>query len=89
MKTTVELPDELMRALKVRAATEGRRLKDVMIEVVRRGLNETAQGLSAGSRVQLPLVQCAHPASPEEEVTPERTAAILFEVEAAAGRHRD
>ena len=30
MKTTVELPDELMRTVKVLAAKEGRMLKDVM-----------------------------------------------------------
>ncbi len=29
MKTTLELPDELMREVKIRAAVEGRKLKDV------------------------------------------------------------
>ena len=38
MKTTLELPDELMRHLKVRAAQTDRTLKDVVTEVIRRGL---------------------------------------------------
>jgi plasmid stability protein len=78
MKTTIELPDELFRALKVRAASEGRLLKDVMTEVVRRGLTapEPARGRTLARRVQLPLVECAHPASPEQEITPERAAQL-------------
>jgi hypothetical protein len=36
---------------------------------------------SAGHRVQLPLIKCAHRARPGEEMTPERVAAILFEQE--------
>ncbi|MBN8713006.1 MAG: hypothetical protein J0H50_03400 [Xanthomonadales bacterium] len=38
MKTTLELPDELMRHLKVRAAQTDRTLKDVVTDVIRRGL---------------------------------------------------
>ncbi|MGH9072077.1 MAG: antitoxin [Acidimicrobiales bacterium] len=63
MKTTVELPDELMRSVKIRAVNEGRRLKDVMADVIRRGL---AQGPADSAtpprpprKVTLPLVRCA------------------------------
>lgn len=38
MKTTLELPDELMRSVKVRAAETDRKLKDVVSELLRRGL---------------------------------------------------
>ena len=38
LKTTLELPDELMRAIRVRAAQSDRRLKDVVEELLRRGL---------------------------------------------------
>ena len=38
MKTTLELPDELMTAVKVRAARENRKLKDVIAEALRRDL---------------------------------------------------
>ena len=42
MKTTLDLPDDLMTELKVRAARESRKLKDVMAEVLRRGLGSCA-----------------------------------------------
>ncbi len=38
MKTTLDLPDELMRAMKIRAATQGRKLKDVMADAIRASL---------------------------------------------------
>ncbi|TQE98897.1 MAG: hypothetical protein FKY71_11460 [Spiribacter salinus] len=44
MKTKLELPDDLMRKLRIRAAESDRRLKDVVTEVIERGLeasNET------------------------------------------------
>lgn len=85
MKTTLELPDELMRAVKIRAVNEGRRLKDVMADLIRRGLAEGRETSgSALTRVQVPLVECAHPADPEDEITPERAADILSREEAAA-----
>lgn len=85
MKTTVELPDELVREVKVRAAREGRRVKEVMAELIRRGLSDPpARKPSVPSRVRLPLVRCAHPAMPEEEMTPERTAQVLLAAEARA-----
>jgi len=39
MKTTLELPDELMRSLKIKAAESDRRLKDVVTELLQRGLS--------------------------------------------------
>lgn len=38
MKTTLDLPDDLMREIKIRAATQGKKLKDVMAETLRSGL---------------------------------------------------
>jgi len=60
-----------MRAVKIRAVNEGRRLKDVMADVIRRGLSQEP-GLAGtpGTKVRLPLVACAHPARPEEEIRP-------------------
>jgi plasmid stability protein len=40
MKTTLIIPDHLIRALKRRAALSGRTLSAVVAEVVRRGLAE-------------------------------------------------
>ena len=38
MKTTLELPDELVQEMKLRAVRERRKLKDVAAEIFRRGL---------------------------------------------------
>jgi plasmid stability protein len=91
MKTTLDLPDELMRALKTMAAQQDRRLKDVIAEVLRRGLAEeqTSSQLPA-RRVRLPMVQCAHPARAGEELTPARVAELLSDDEtrwALGGEH--
>lgn len=42
MKTTLDLPDELMREMKLRAVIQGRTLRDLVAEFLRQGL-----GLSA------------------------------------------
>ena len=77
MKTTLELPDDLMRAVKIRAVNEGRRLKDVVAELIRRGLVERPPDAPVRTRVELPLVRCAHPAASGDEMTPARVAEIL------------
>lgn len=38
MKTTMDLPDELMRSIKLRAAHSNRRLRDVFVELLQRGM---------------------------------------------------
>ena len=38
MKTTLDLPDALVKEVKVRAVQEGRKLKDAVAELLRRGL---------------------------------------------------
>lgn len=84
MKTTVDLPDDLMREIKVRAARTDRKLKDAMADLLRRGLaaRDADDSTAEHRRVELPLVRCAHPARPEEEMTPERVADVLLEEEA-------
>ncbi|MGH3633046.1 antitoxin [Mycobacterium sp.] len=90
MKTTLDLPDELMRAIKVRAAQQDRKIKDVVAELLRRGLSQADSGppISPARRVRLPLVHCEHPARPDREMTPERVAAALLDQETdwASGR---
>jgi hypothetical protein len=88
MKTTLELPDDVMRAVKIRAVEENRRLKDVIADLLRRGLNQQPSLPSeVRRRVRLPLIECVHDARPGEEITPERAADTLLEEE--AGWHRD
>jgi plasmid stability protein len=74
MRTTLNLPDDLFRTIKVMAAQQNRTLQSVMAELLRRGL--AYEPLSEKSeRVKLPLVTCAHPAP---SVTPEYVADLLL-----------
>lgn len=66
MKTTLELPDDLMREVKIRAATQGRKLKDVVTDAIRKGLD--TRPLSVGPpqavitkhpTLGFPMVKCA------------------------------
>ena len=51
MKTTLDLPDDLMRAVKIRAVHEGKKLKDAVTELIQRGL---AAGQSATAAKAMP-----------------------------------
>lgn len=88
MKTTLDLPDDLVRAVEMRAVEENRRLEETVIDLLRRGLaREQAASASVSRRISFPLVECAHEARPAEEMTPERVAQVLLDEEAAL--HRD
>jgi hypothetical protein len=87
MKTTLDLPDDLMRAIKIRAVKENRKLKDAIAELLRRGMaRESGKPGGVRRRVKLPLVRCAHEARSGEEMTPDRVAEALLEDEAKAHR---
>lgn len=86
MKTTLDLPDDLVRAVKIRAVEEHKKLKDFVADLLRRGLAQERGTTKIRKRVKLPLIQCAHPAPPGEEMTPERVAEVLLEEEAGAFR---
>lgn len=89
MKTTLDLPDDLMRRIKVKAAQEDRKLKDLVAELLQDGLAQAARPhATPGDRVRLPLIHGGHPASPDEEMTAERVAALLTEMDVTdlAGR---
>lgn len=87
VKTTLDLPDELMRAAKIRAANEGRRLKDVVADLLRRGLAAEAKPAPRlRRRVRVPLIECAHDARPDQEMTPKRVAEVLADEDSKAAR---
>ena len=48
MKTTLELPDDLYRATKARAAAENRRVKDVIAEALSHSLKNQSRKNAAG-----------------------------------------
>ena len=83
MKTTLDLPDELMRAIKIRAAERDLKLKDLIAALLRRGLSEeSGSPKKVHRRVKIPIVACRHEARPDEEMTPERVAEVLLEDDA-------
>ncbi len=57
MKTTLELPDELMRAVKIRAAERNLRLKDVVADALRAALAAPA---ATSAEPLDPVQQLAH-----------------------------
>jgi len=62
MKTTFDLTGALVREMKLRAAHDGRKLKDVVADLLRQGLAAGKPRAVRASRVKLPLIQCRHSA---------------------------
>jgi hypothetical protein len=59
MKTTLDLPDDLMREVKIRAAQQGRKLKDLLAEAIRLGLDADSAQAPTGPRSPLPMMKLA------------------------------
>src|SRR5438874_1368872 len=88
MKTTLELPDSLIREIKIRAVNRRQKLKDAVEELLRRGLaaaepdpTSTGPVVSRDKKTGLPLIECRHAATPATEMTPDRVAEILLNQE--------
>lgn len=64
MKTTIDLPEDLVREMKFRAVREGRKLREVAEEVFRRGLAAPAPSPGVRLRVKLPIVPAPAGAKP-------------------------
>jgi len=87
MKTTLDLPDELMKSVTLRAVEENRTLTSIIADLLRRGLaQELDEEGTIRHRVKLPLILVAHNAQPEDEITPERASEILLEEDIKAYR---
>ena len=56
MRTTLDLPDELLRHLKARAALQGCSLRDLTLELIERGLRAPARAQTAEPPATLPTV---------------------------------
>jgi plasmid stability protein len=88
MKTTIDLPDELVCRLKLRAVREGKKLKEAAAEALRAGLAGRA-GVRVpepvvvlkDKKTGLPVIQCRRTARRADELTPDRVADILIEQE--------
>ena len=86
MKTTIDLPNELVHQLKIRAAQEGRKLKDLAADLLRSGLTGGASPNAPAAPVilkdpktDLPVIQCRR--APARPLTPEHVAQILSDQE--------
>ncbi|MEP6740755.1 MAG: hypothetical protein ABJA61_10275 [Caldimonas sp.] len=77
MRTTLDLPDALLRQLKARAALEGTTLKTLMRSVVERGLRAPAESATASSKTPaaLPSIRLGRPLN-----LPRPSNAALFEL---------
>jgi hypothetical protein len=59
VRTTLDLPDELFRRLKAKAAMEGAKLKDLLTLYIERGLQQTHQTAAPlARRSRLPVINC-------------------------------
>ncbi len=77
MRTTLEIPDSLMRDIRVRAALSDRTLTQQITNLLRAGLNVTTETATKDSgHVQLPLVRTSRNAT-ADELSPQRVAEIL------------
>lgn len=79
MKTTLEIPSELMKAIKLRAVDEHRTMTDLITELLQQGMAE--KSVEPGvirNRVKLPLIYGSHAPVSDEDLSPERLADILL-----------
>jgi hypothetical protein len=53
MKTTLDLPDDLMRQVKIRAVHENKKLKDMIAEFLRKGMSSRKDAAKPPKPVRL------------------------------------
>ena len=90
MKTTVDLPDALVKEIRLRAVHDGQKLKDAIADLLRRGLeartarleeNDDGPGFTIDPQTRLPVIHTRHAAHPSQELTPDRMHEILLQQE--------
>lgn len=93
MKATFDLPDDLLREVKLRAVIQRRTARDIVAEFIRQGLGmetrQNAQPPAAGSMVEinefgLPVFRC-RPSAPATKMSVEQ----LLEIEQEAQTEED
>ncbi len=79
MKMTFELPPDIIQRLKIEAAKEGLKLKDLVAGVLRAHLSNPgrAKKPKAGTG-SFPLFKGGHPAAADKEITPDRLHQVLY-----------
>jgi hypothetical protein len=76
MKTTIDLPPDLVREMKLLAVHEGRKLKDVAADLLKRGLSSGQN--KAKSKAPKDFLLSAPASAPD--MTPEQVRRILEEI---------
>lgn len=78
----MDLPEDLIREMKFRAVREGRKLRDVAEEVLRRGLAAQSTPVGGGTRhrVKLPIIP-SPPGAKSFELTGDRLLELATEAE--------
>ena len=91
MKTTVDLPDALVKQVKIRAVREGRKLKDAVADLLRKGLASPqtppkkapamkSPRIITDPETGLPLIVC-DPRAPANKMTAEELIALEQETQ--------
>ena len=86
MRTTMDLPDDLMRAIKMRALQEGKKLNEIMPELLANGLKTDRVKLTKarlGVDEKTGLLVILGGKTPKREMTPTELSDILNEQEAS------
>lgn len=88
MKITVDLPDALVKEIKLRALYDGQKLKDAIADLLRKGLDAPSAppedsdgpGFTIDPETRLPIIPYRR-RPPSEELTPDRMKEILLQQE--------
>ena len=80
MRTSFDIPDELFRHLKTRAAAEGTTLRELVLTLVERGLDASVKPAPKARAASLPSVSLGSPmALKARELSNARLAGMLDE----------
>ena len=63
MRTTIDIPDSVYRAVKIRAASEGTTLREIILEAVAMRLRNGAVPMKAAGRPRFPVIRSKNPGS--------------------------
>jgi|HubBroStandDraft_4_1064222.scaffolds.fasta_scaffold2276375_1 hypothetical protein len=90
MKITPDLPEDLVRRLKLQALCDGRKLNDLAADLLRARLalygylaSTKRPRILKDKKTGVPVIQCPRKAPPGRELTPDLVAEILNAQEAA------
>lgn len=74
MRTTVDIPDETYRELKVKAATEGETVRAIVLRGIRREIEDPAP--QPKKKFEIPVIHSSRPGT--LNLTPEQIDEIAF-----------